>query len=150
MDDRTDDRHGEHSRALALLVALAVRPSFERCCRHGDEFFDHFYATLADRIPGVGAKFHGVDMEKQNSLVREGIRRLLDYAELDGTVRPELERLGRLHAHENLDVQPDLYPAWVETLLEAVREFDPEYDPRLGDAWREAVRPGIELMTAVY
>ena len=150
MNDQQTGEHEAGSRALALLVAIVVRPSFERCCSHGDEFFDTFYASLAERIPGIGAKFHGVDMHKQNSLVREGIGHLLDFAERDPNVRAELERLGRLHAHDDLDIAPDLYPAWVDTLLHAVAEFDPRYDEKLGDAWREAVRPGIELMIAAY
>lgn len=129
---------------------MIVRPSLNRCCESGAEFFDTFYADLAVRIPGIGAKFHGVDMQQQNRLVREGIIRLVDFAERDGVARPELERLGRLHGRDQLDIDPGLYPAWIETLLATVREFDDEYDERLDEAWRLVIDGGIAAMVACY
>lgn len=137
-----DDRS---PRLLRLLAVIVVRPSFERCCRHGDEFFDTFYATLAIALPPVTELFHGVDMHQQNALIRDGITRLLDYAEGIPGAETELERIHRSHGPEGLDIDPAWYATWMDTLLATVAEFDDQHTPDLIAAWREVVRPGLRL-----
>lgn len=131
---------------IQLLANLVVRPSFERCCGHGPEFFDAFYATLAVRVPGVTELFRGVDMLQQNQLIREGVARLIDFAEGRSAAREELERLRRTHGPGGLAVPAAWYASWIETLITTVREFDPAFTEPHGLAWRQVVEPGVAIV----
>jgi hypothetical protein len=138
------------TRLRRLLAETAVRPSLDRCCSFFPDFFDQFYATLADNAPGVGAMFANVDMSKQNALVRDGIQRLVDFAAGDTAAEAELHRLGELHDRSHLSVDPALYPIWVDSLVLAVREYDGAYTTSLEEAWREVLRPGLAIMIARF
>ena len=61
-----------------------------------------------------------------------------------------LERLARLHSRAELDIKPELYDLWLDRLVQAVKEFDPMYDPEIEAAWRRMLQPGIEFMKSRY
>ena len=54
------------------------------------------------------------------------------------------------HSRRGVDIAPHLYELWLDALCEAVEEHDPEFTAELGKQWREAMRPGIELIVARY
>jgi hemoglobin-like flavoprotein len=140
----------QHARLLRIIAEGIVRPSFARCCEHGQEIFDTFYASLADHVPGVGAMFANTDMQKQNALIRAGIATLIDYACGDAVAENELVRLGILHDRQHLDVPPAMYPGWVHALMEMVAEYDPQRTDTIEAGWREVLAPGITLIIANY
>lgn len=135
---------------LQIIADGIVRPSFARCCEHGPVIFDTFYATLADHVPGVGAMFANTDMQRQNELIRAGIGTLIDYACGDEAAEVELERLGILHSRSQLDVKPEMYPGWINALMEVVAEYDPQRTDTIEAGWREVIAPGIAVMIATY
>jgi hypothetical protein len=139
----------ENNDLLAVVARSIVRPSFHRCSEHGNDFFDKFYATLANRAP-VGALFANTNMRTQNTLVRDGIDHLIAFAEGREGSRAELERLGQRHSRHELDVSPELYAAWVEALVIAVAEYDSLHNPDLDVAWRHVVAKGIDVMISYY
>lgn len=142
--------HESDARLLRIIAEGMVRPSFERCCKHGPVIFDTFYAALTDHVPGVGAMFARTDMQKQNALIRMGISTLIDYACGDEAAAVEMERLALLHDRQHLDVTPQMYPGWVDALMRMVDEYDVEQPGGLEAAWREVTAPGIALMIARY
>ena len=139
----------ENDDLLPVVARSIVRPSFQRCAEHGNDFFDTFYATLAERAP-VGALFANTNMRRQNALVRDGIDQLIAFVEGREGTREELERLGKRHSRNDLNIDPALYAAWVDALVSAVAEYDPQHDPDLDVAWRQVVAQGIDVMTSYY
>ena len=139
----------ENDDLLAVVARSIVRPSFQRCAEHGNEFFDKFYAALAKRAP-VGALFAKTNMRRQNALVKDGIDHLIALAEGRDGSREELERLGQRHSRNDLDIAPELYSAWVDSLIIAVAEYDPLHNPDLDVAWRHVVAKGIDVMISHY
>ena len=137
-------------RLLRIVAETAVRPSFLRCCQHDHTFFDAFYANLADHVPGVGSMFAETDMQKQNELVREGIRSLIDFAAGDPVVARELEHLGKLHSRQHLGIEPAMYAGWVAALIQTIHEHDAQMSDVLEAAWCEVLTPGIDLMISHY
>lgn len=135
---------------VVKLVEDIVRPSFGRCTAVGDDFFDDFYATLSTRAPGIGTMFAHVDMQQQNNLIRQGVEHLIDFASGNAQSEQELRRLGGTHGRVDLNVHPDLYSVWVDTLVETIRGHDEQATDDVEAAWRVALRGGIELMTSLY
>ncbi|MBC8290054.1 MAG: globin [Planctomycetes bacterium] len=137
-------------RLLCLLSQSVVRPSFERCCQDANQFFDSFYFLLCSTEPRIGTLFAQVDMRQQNQLIRSGVEHLLWFAEGSLEAKAKLRRLGRSHSREGLQIEPQLYDTWVNTVIECVREHDPETSEAVESAWREVMEPGIELMKSLY
>ena len=90
MSDITEETSSQRSLLLGIVATEVVRPSFARCCSHGDRFFDSFYFNLADHIPDVGTMFAGVDMTRQNQLIRIAIGHLIGYSEGNAYSETEL------------------------------------------------------------
>lgn len=145
-----DARQEPTQTLLRIVVHTVVRPSFERCCDQGDEFFDAFYSRLSEKAPEIGPMFADTNMRRQNALLREGIESLLAHAEGHPAAHTELVRLGEVHNRERINVRPELYPLWLEALMESIREHDPQHNEMTEPAWREAISAGIELMISQY
>ncbi len=126
-----------------------VRLSFRRSQSRSD-FADAFYDHLASQSAEIGPMFAETDMVKQNELLRLGIMNLIEFAGGSPSAHEELLRLGEIHDRTHFDVRPDLYPLWVNALLETVRETDAECTAELEAAWRRVVAPGIELIVSMY
>lgn len=127
-----------------------VKASYARCSALDDEFFDSFYANLVDRETEIGQMFAETDMQKQNELIEEGIRSLIAFAEGEAAAEKHIRELGTSHSRHFLNVRPEFYPLWVESLLEALSEHDPEFNADLAEDWRTALKPGIALMISLY
>lgn len=135
---------------LTQLVETTVRPSFARCMGRPDDFFDDFYATLSEKAPGIGAMFAHVDMQQQNKLIRQGVEALISYASGHEESESQLRRVGMTHGKQGLNISPELYALWVDTLVETIREYDNQADDNTDAAWRVVARGGIELITSLY
>ena len=49
-----------------------------------------------------------------------------------------------------LNVAPELYASFVDSLVRVVGERDPKFDEGVEQAWREVVAPGIRYMKDRY
>ncbi len=121
--------------------------SYGRCCNH-EVFFEDFYKTLMDKSEDVRAMFANTDMVEQRRLVRAGLMWLIMYAQ--GSEGSKIDNLARTHDRHHMNVHPDYYRFWVDALMETVAKYDPKYDSTLDNAWRETVKPGIEMMKREY
>lgn len=135
---------------MAGEVAI-VRQSFERCYRHAD-FADVFYDRFAHQTAEIATLFADTNMEKQNLLLREGILSLIGFAEGREDAEQQIRDLALSHGAGRHDIRPDLYPPWVEALIESVRECDADCntEPQIETAWRNVVAPGVTLIVSLY
>ena len=120
-----------------------VVASYHRC-RQSDTFFDTLYESFLGKSSEIAAKFVRTDFPHQKLMMKQSLLEMLNHYCGVESVLPEIERLGRLH--RQLAVRPEHYDLWLDSLCEAVAKHDPEYKAELGTRWREAMRPGIELM----
>ena len=127
-----------------------VKDSYARCSALGDEFFDSFYANLVDRETEIGQMFAETDMQKQNELIEDGIRQLIAFAQGSADAELRIRELGESHDRRSIDVRPEFYPLWVESLMKAVEEHDAQFSPDLEAEWRSILAPGIALMISLY
>jgi hemoglobin-like flavoprotein len=90
--------------------------------------------------------FVGTDFQRQNKLLQHGIGLLFIYAKRANPAI--LDRIAGRHAHGELDIAPNMYPYFVDSLVGTVKLFDPQFNPALDEAWRAAVAPGIAFMAS--
>lgn len=130
----------------AVEQILIAEESYRRC--QGESFFQAFYKRLLSTDAPIHHKFEHTDFDRQNRLLQHGIGLLFIFAK-----RPNptlLERIAERHSSHDLDIPPGLYPHFVESLIQTVREFDPECTDEVEAAWRTAVTPGIDFMRGRY
>jgi hemoglobin-like flavoprotein len=123
-----------------------VVASFHRC-RRSETFFDTLYETFLGKSPEIAAKFVHTDFARQKLMMKQSLLEMLNHYCGVESVRQEIERLGAFH--RQFAVRPEHYEQWLDSLCEAVSKQDPEYRVELRELWREAMRPGIALMSSV-
>ncbi len=122
-----------------------VMASYYRCRGHKG-FVDTFYKFFVAKSPEIAAKFSETDFRVQKRMLRESLLEMLCFDRGMKNTEQEIRRLGR--RHRELDITPEMYEQWLDSLCEAVRQHDPEYRPDLDTAWRQAMQKGIALMLA--
>jgi hemoglobin-like flavoprotein len=132
-------------RSLAVFEA-----SLERC-NSSTAFAERFYELFLARSQKVAQKFASTDFEKQKIAFQRSLDLMLKAAR-DGREAMEqyLGPLAEQHSSRQLDIGAELYDEWLDSLLAAVREFDPQYNDEIRDAWEEAMMIGIAFMLSRY
>ena len=121
--------------------------SYGRCCR-AEDFFDTFYRFFLASSPDVRAKFANTNMQAQQLLLRQGIMNIVLYAR--GMPDTKLKALGCSHSRKAMDIRPELYTLWTNSLLKTIREHDDEADGNTLSAWTEIINQGIAVILKEY
>lgn len=124
-----------------------VFQSYGRCCRK-DEFFVDFYDFFMASSDAIRDRFVDTDMTAQRHLLRNGVMQIILVAR--GMSDRKLKDLGESHNRKGLNIQPAWYGLWEDALLKTVRAHDPDYTPELREAWRDVLKPGIDVIRSAY
>jgi hemoglobin-like flavoprotein len=101
--------------------------------------------------PEIRAKFEATDFTRLKTMLQDSLFVMLVAAgTTSGPAHKELRKLADRLGRSGLGIKPEWYDFWLDSLLQAVAEHDPDYTPELADAWRESLRDGIELMRSRY
>jgi hemoglobin-like flavoprotein len=132
---------------MASEFVKAFRESLGRCLATPN-FMHDFYDLFIASSPEVREKFKDTEFARQARVVTDSLYIMAVVAESkeDAIGWRELDRLAARHAHTELDVRPALYDAWLDCLLAAARQHDPQFSADVEDAWRRTLAPGIEHM----
>jgi hemoglobin-like flavoprotein len=127
-----------------------VDASLQRCSRE-PRFLDLFYQRFLASSPKVQARFAGTDFERQKRALRGSLWMILLAAQ-DEEKGPEryLGSLADMHSARHLEIGAELYDLWLDTLLAAVAECDPEHTPEVRAAWERVMMVGIHYMVTRY
>ena len=126
-----------------------VRDSFNRCEAAGD-FAEQFYDILLASSEEVATLFAATDFTKQRRLLRASVYIMVTRDVEDARAHEALERIGASHGHGQLNIRPEFYEVWLDSLCSTVAEMDPDWSESLEQSWRSQLRPGIDLITSLY
>lgn len=105
-------------------------------------FFEAFYRYfLADQE--IADTFSQTDMNRQVSMLRKSFFHLVAFY-VSHEPSAELTRIAQIH--HRIKIEGVFYERWLDALVNAVREFDPDCDQSTELAWRWALTPGITYM----
>lgn len=115
----------------------------------GQDFFKRFYDRFISRSDLVSEKFSETDMDRQVAMLQKAMFQLISFylTKSDNTM---LQNIAVSHSRARHDIPAELYDLWLESLLDTVRELDPEYDEELRLAWQIVMTPGILYMKHHY
>lgn len=130
-------------------VVNEVNQSLGRCYLHSG-FLEKFYANFKASHPSIPPFFVKTNMVQQHKLLKEGITFLLMSAGGSSFAKTEMNKLGERHDPSHLNVKPELYRYWIESLMKTVKEFDEGFTPDLEKKWRLILQAGIQQMIDQY
>lgn len=126
-----------------------VRQSFARCTLT-DDFLITFYDVLTNASDEIKAMFAHTDMPRQRSLLKEALIYLISYPTGNEFSRQRVTELAKSHSRIGLNVRPELYEVWVNSLVKSIHQHDAQSTDALESAWRRVLAPGIAAMIAAY
>lgn len=119
-------------------------------CHARPEFLTKFYERLIGASPEVAEKFRNTDLDKQRRALSASLYAMVLAMEGGQAASVYLDRVARQHGRGELDIPPHLYELWLECLIEAVRECDPQFSDETERLWRDAMAFGVQFMKARY
>lgn len=127
-----------------------LQQSYGRCLR-GKGFIERFYEIFLASHPDIGPMFSHTDFQKQRLALRRGISIAISHAAGGSLVRQSMEHMADVHSRKgHAPVAPKYYALWVDSLVQAMSERDPEFSPRLGERWRTGMGAVVDTFTARY
>ena len=127
-----------------------LHQSYGRCLHNG-AFIDRFYDIFLESHPEVRNAFGGTDFNRQRRLLRRSLTNSIMYAAGSNIVKREVDKMADVHSRAGrAPVQPHLYDYWLNSLIKAIREDDPQYNLQLEQRWREAMGKIIGHFVAQY
>jgi hemoglobin-like flavoprotein len=125
--------------------------SLKRCLAQPG-FLERFYERFVGSSEAVREKFRGTDMKRQARVLADSlyvVANAVQGAE-NSVARSELPKIAERHDRRHMDITPELYDAWVDTLVATARDTDPQYGPAAEAAWRETLAFGVRYMRDRY
>jgi hemoglobin-like flavoprotein len=119
--------------------------SFEACVLRAG-FLERFYQIFIDASPEVRDKFTNTNLAEQVRVMKRSLLLLTVASSGAEGVDEEIVRLGQKHGPQGLAVGAHLYDLWLDSLLQAVREFDPRWSPQVEESWRRMFIPYIDAL----
>jgi len=126
-----------------------VKQSYGRVCLN-PKFLDRFYDIFLASDPRIKPLFAKTDFKKQKDALRNGLAMLL--AHLDGKPAGTMtvNRIAHTHNKKNMNINPNLYQFWIDSLVKTVKEFDPQFTPDLERSWQKCLRVGADAIASQW
>lgn len=126
-----------------------VNQSYNRCLENKD-FFPHFYKNFTSKSPDIAERFKNTDMKRQMDALRLGLQYMIMFASGSKIAAAKVEDLGLTHDRHHRNITPELYEAWLQSLIETIKSCDPNYSDEIAMAWRNTLGFGIRQMKSMY
>ena len=133
-------------------IEKEFKKSMERVSKNkvnDQTFLEYFYEVFTGSSNEIAALFSSTDFNLQTKMLEKSISELLRFY-CEKTVNQHLLAIGQKHSCSQLNIRPEMYDHWLDTLLIAVKKFDPEFYPKVELCWRIILAPGITYMKFAY
>lgn len=128
----------------------SVEHSLERCGAN-PRFLERFYDLFLAASPAIRAKFKDTNFHRQRRMVQASLHGVVAFVRYgESWPDPYLREVAETHSRRDLDIAPELYELWLQSLLQAVAEHDPQHNAAIHYAWQRVMRVGIGFFTSRY
>ena len=126
-----------------------VKQSYGRACLQ-PKFFDRFYDIFLQSSPRIKPMFANTDFKKQKEALRTGLAMLLAHVEGKAAGTMTVNRIAESHKKTKMNIEPNLYPFWIKSLVKAVKEHDQQWNADLEGKWEKCLKVGVDHIVAQY
>ena len=134
---------------MEKAVIDAVKKSYGRALSNKNLMTD-FYNKFIVSHPDVAKKFAGVDLQKQREVLKQSLSMAILFPQDNLIAKHAMERVYKTHGRNKLNISPELYKYWLNSLVSVVAESDPEFTPELEQQWRLLLSQVIDYIKAGY
>ena len=127
----------------------AVNQSFARCGQ-SDGFYDTFYEVFLAKLADIPPLFAKTDFKKQKQILKATAALMVNHQLHEEKVSVPLEKVRKTHSRDGYNIRPDLYPLWLDSLCETVKQHDPEFSRERERQWRMRMSDGINFIASGY
>jgi len=110
------------------------------------QFLDRFYELFMSSSPIVARKLASTNIAKQQELLSQAVNMVILFPQGNKIARNALNRIRESHNRDGLDIKPAYYQFWVDSLIVALSENDPDFNDELELAWRTVVQEAIDFI----
>ena len=122
-----------------------VAESLARCL-DDPRFLDRFYELFLSSSDAVADKFRNTNFESQKRALASSLYLMIMAMDGGDGATGYLERIAKRHGRNDLDIRPEMYDVWLDCLVCAASECDPQFSDEIEEHWREVMRFGIDFM----
>lgn len=126
-----------------------VKESYSRCCVN-PKFFDRFYENFLSSHPTIAPMFAKTEMTKQKQLLRQGISMMFMHLGGNSVGTTGIDRIGESHSKKKMNIDPNMYDFWINSLVKTVKECDEKMTTALEADWKKTLRSGVDRIVALY
>ncbi|MCP3908512.1 MAG: globin [Oceanicoccus sp.] len=119
-------------------------------CGSTSQFLGRFYQIFSASSPEVAARFSDTNFKTQTRALKTSFYMAMLASDKNTEASDYLERIAIRHNHKQLDIKPEFYILWLDSMIKAVSEFDPQFNNEVEQAWRRFMQPAIEFMMSRY
>ncbi|WP_299767882.1 globin domain-containing protein [uncultured Pseudoteredinibacter sp.] len=123
--------------------------SLERCSAQ-DEFVPSFYRRFMSASPDIERRFRYTSFEKQNRMLLRSLQLSAHAIDGDPEALAELKLRSETHDRHHLNIKPELYNLWLDSLVLSAAEFDEHWSAEVDEAWRTVLGFVIRRMISSY
>lgn len=117
-------------------------------CTSTPRFLERFYELFLASSEAIREKFKNTNFKKQRRMLQASFYMLMLAADGKPETHGHLERLAEIHGSAGHGIPPQMYQTWLDCLIQAVQENDPNFTPETERIWRQMMAKGIEFMLA--
>jgi len=115
-------------------------------CLADPRFLDRFYELFVSSSDEIAAKFRDTDFDKQKRALASSLYLMVMAMEGGDAAIAYLEKIAERHNRHDLDIRPEMYDVWLDCLVCAASECDPEFTDQVEQGWRDTMKFGIDFM----
>jgi len=123
--------------------------SLERC-KKNSAFIETFYERFLASSDEIADKFRYTDFDRQHDMLVHSLELAANAVEGDKEALQNLNDQAIRHSRDQLDIRPELYPIWLDTITGTAADYDPFWDETIHDAWQTVLKHVIHHMASKY
>ena len=127
----------------------SIKQSYGRCLLKGD-LIGRFYEIFLESHPDVKPLFANTDFDIQKQALRQGINLMIMFTNESAVGKSGMKRIRDSHSRSGLNIPPNLYQYWKDSLLQALSEFDSKFSDNLRTEWDQNLQIAIDFIIEGY
>ena len=119
-------------------------------CSADSSFIPSFYDRFLGRSEEIRHKFRFTDFTKQNEMLLHSLKLAAGATSGEPEALHEIRERAETHDRHHLDIKPELYEYWFDSVIETARQFDPEWNDDVEQSWSTILGYVIRHMAKFY
>lgn len=138
-----------------VVIPTETKRNLDRLLRsysrisNDSEFYNEFYMDLTQNVQ-ILEHFRGISRARRSFFLKTALPTLLLNVMGSHVAEKRMSSLAEKHARNRLNVDPDLYEFWHDTLIALLPKYDDDFDEELESLWSSAIRKGIKMFTEAH